>query len=364
MEKKIKLFTPILIIFIGIFILSGGVYTVCIFSSAFAEWWARYPSHYFRACLAYLTNLIPFSVAEMMLLLILPLLAVYVLVAFKYIRENNLKKYYACLRPLLIIILILVSSFLGVFGPCYYRNALDVNMGFERNNVTAEELKDTALYVIEELDDIDVKIRNDGSTVYQCDYPTLVDDIKKSFHDFCADKSYIRWYNSNPKLVSLSPLMTYTHISGVYSFFTGEANINYNYPPFVLPYTIAHEMSHQRGIAREDEANFVAFLVCINSDNDYVRYSGLFNMLEYLLSALKKADAAEYKSFVNNRLSDRTKNELRAYSVFFEKYTESAAATVAGTVNNAYLESQGQSAGSASYGLVVDLAVAYYKQKT
>ena len=132
--------------------------------------------------------------------------------------------------------------------------------------------------------------------------------------------------------------MTYTHISGLYSFFTGEANINFNYPDFVIPFTVAHEMAHQRGIAREDEANFVAFLVCINSENDYVRYSGLFNVLEYLLSALNKADAEMYKELVKESITPGIRAELVAYSGFFKKYSDSTASQVVGSINNSYLE--------------------------
>jgi hypothetical protein len=50
-----------------------------------------------------------------------------------------------------------------------------------------------------------------------------------------------------------------------------------------------------------------------------------------------------------------------AYNEFFEKYKENVAANVSGAINNSYLQSQGQTAGSKSYGMVVDLAVAYYK---
>ena len=60
-------------------------------------------------------------------------------------------------------------------------------------------------------------------------------------------------------------------------------------------------------------------------------------------------------------MDPRIRHELIAYDEFFDEYRENAAATVTSTVNNAYLQSQGQSEGVRSYGLVVDLAVAYYK---
>ncbi len=361
--KERKLFTPAVITAFSVCGASVLIYLFARMFPSFAEWWTRYPSQFLRGVLAALTNFIPFSVGEMILLLLLPAAILYILVTNKYICDEDGKKYYRALRPLIIIVLVLVTTFFGVFGPCYFRRTLDENLGLQKDKVTAEELKYTAEQVVKEINTLSVNTDITGASVLPCGYDELVDEIKASFKDYCSENEYISWFNSNPKLVALSPVMTYTHISGVYSFFTGEANINYNYPDFIMPFTIAHEMSHQRGIAREDEANFVAFLVCVNSENQYVKYSGLFNMLEYLLSALNKADKELYKEFVKESITQSIRSELAAYADFFEKYSDSAASQVVGTVNNSYLESQGQQAGSASYGLVVDLAVAYYKAK-
>ncbi len=361
--KKPKFVTPALIFGLSALGLSAIIYVVSRLCTPFAEWWTRYLSQYMRAGLAFITNIIPFSIAEMIIILLIPAVVLYLCLSNKYIKSEETEKYYRCLRPLIMVVLILVSTFLGVFGPCYFRNGLDENIGIVKENVTAEELKQTAIQVISEIKELDITFDSQGAAVPQCGHKETVQNVKNAFEDYCKDSGYISWFDSNPKLISLSPLMTYTHISGLYSFFTGEANINFNYPDFVFPFTLAHEMSHQRGIAREDEANFVAFLVCLNSDDDFVRYSGLFNMLEYLLSALYKADKELYTQLVKTELTPQIKAEIRAYSEFFEKYSDSTASQVAGSINNSYLNSQGQSAGSASYGLVVDLAVAYYKQK-
>jgi hypothetical protein len=153
--------------------------------------------------------------------------------------------------------------------------------------------------------------------------------------------------------------MTYTHISGVYTFFTGEANLNTNGPDYSLVYTTAHELAHQRGIAREGEANFIAFLVCIRCDDPYIKYSGYLNMYEYVTNALYSAD---YERFSKARalLNTEVKEELSAYNAFFKTYANSTASKVSGTVNNSFLQSQG-TPGTKSYGMVVDLAVAYYR---
>ena len=172
---------------------------------------------------------------------------------------------------------------------------------------------------------------------------------------------FLSRFYSNPKPVALSEPWTYTHISGVYTFFTGEANINVNFPDYTIPYTSAHEMAHQRGIAREDEANFVAFLVCIESDDAYIRYSGYTGVFEYVASSLYSADKDLYKKLYTENVTAEYRNEMNAYNEFFEKYRENKVAEVSAKVNDKYLQSHGQQEGVKSYGLVVDLAVAYYK---
>ena len=52
---------------------------------------------------------------------------------------------------------------------------------------------------------------------------------------------------------------------------------------------------------------------------------------------------------------------MRAYSAFFEQYRESEAGKVGSSINNAFLQANGTVEGTKSYGLVVDLAVAYYR---
>ena len=154
--------------------------------------------------------------------------------------------------------------------------------------------------------------------------------------------------------------MTYTHISGVFTYYTAEANVNFNYPDYTAPYTMAHEMAHQRGIAPEDEANFIAFLVCMESDDPYIRYSGCMSVLEYVLSAYSKADSKGYSEYVST-LNTSIRSEMMGFSTFFDRYRDSTASKVTDKVNDTYLKASGESAGAKSYGMVVDLACAYFR---
>ena len=55
-------------------------------------------------------------------------------------------------------------------------------------------------------------------------------------------------------------MLSYLGISGIFIPFTCEANVNATLPDWEIPFTACHELAHQRGFAREDEANYVGYL--------------------------------------------------------------------------------------------------------
>ena len=105
----------------------------------------------------------------------------------------------------------------------------------------------------------------------------------------------------------------------------------------------------------------IAFLVCIRSSDPYIQYSAYLNVYEYVANALYKADKELYKT-ARAMIDKKITAEQKAYSAFFSKYTESVASKVSGAVNDTYLKTQGTE-GSKSYGMVVDLTVAYLKNQ-
>ena len=340
------------------------IYVLARFSTPFAEFWARYPSQGLRFIFAKLTTWIPFSLAEALILSLPVLAAAYVIYSNRAMnRSDSPRAFWNCLMPLIFAIFLLLSYFCLAFGPCYFRNGLDENLGFSREAVSAEELRDCAVWLSSEIEAIEDQIAYgaSGQSYMPYSYYEMTDKLNDAFAAYAAEADYISSFRASVKPVVLSVPMTYTHISGVYTFFTGEANVNVNFPDFCTPYTTAHEMSHQRGIAREDEANFVAFLVCMESDDVYIRYSALVNLLQYVSSALNRADRELYAQVYRSHYPAALRAELSAYSKFFDEYRQSTASTVVGAVNDTFLQSQGQTQGTQSYGLVVDLFVAYYK---
>ena len=340
---------------------SAVLYAIFMLSPAFADWFNHSVSRWGRRSLATLTGWFPFSFAELLLLLTPLILAFLIFRAVKIYSESR-KTVLSFLGRLASVVCLVGILFVWCFAPGYYGTTLDRKLGLSRDPVSTEELYQTALILTEQINPLapTLLIDNKGSSVMSDSIDEMNAKLMKAYRVFTADHNFPDHFYSRVKPVMLSKAMNYTHITGIYSFFTGEANINVAFPDYCIPFTAAHELAHQRGVAREDEANFMAFLVCLSSEDSYIRYSGLLNIYEYVMNALYTADVTLYRA-AYAELDDTVMGEERAYAAFFEKYRKNVAATVSEKTNDIYLQSQGARAGTRSYDMVVDLTVAYYR---
>lgn len=340
----------------------GLFYLLAIISRDFANFFNKYIASFFRFILAKVTGILPFSLGECILILS-PLILILIAV---YVGKNRCKSWRTtgvAIVNIFAIFSIFISSFCLTLGTGYRTDTLDKKLEIQTNDVSATDLYNTAIYLSDmanaELESI--RFDENDFSVMPYGLDKMNDHLLEAYDKFSEKYNVVDNFDSRLKPVMFSKLMSYTHITGVYSFFTGEANLNIDFPDYTIPFTAAHELAHQRGIARENEANMIAFLVCIESDDAYIRYSAYVNMYEYVANALYSADRALYSKAVGN-LNFEIRSEQVAYNKFFQQYAHSISSKVSGAVNDTYLKSQGTE-GRVSYGMVVDLTVAYLKHE-
>ncbi len=165
-----------------------------------------------------------------------------------------------------------------------------------------------------------------------------------------------RPFYSEPKPVLASGLMSDAGIAGMFFPFTMESNINDDIPLFTLPSTMAHELAHQCGFMREDEANFIAYLTCKQSDDPLVRYSGLYLAFSHSLSALRRVDP-QAASALRASLPEAVQRDIEGNARFWAQH-EGAVSDASQAMNDAYLKANNQADGVSSYGRMVDLLLA------
>ena len=337
------------------------IYIVTYISTPFADFFNTHIASVFRLVFATVTSILPFSLAEAMIVLS-PVILVLVARYFAKNRCKSLKQTAVSLVCILSIASLFFSSFVLTFSSGYRGYTLDQKLEIKREKLSAEELYEGAMYIVEEINNIspNISFGEDGFSQMPYEFAEMNDKLISAYDSFSQNHSFINSFSSRLKPVVFSEAMSYAHITGVYTFFTGESNLNVNFPDYTIPFTAAHELAHQRGIAREDEANMIAFLVLLESDDEYIRYCAYVNMYEYLVNALSRADRALAKEVILS-LDESVYEEQRAYSKFFRKYAKSVTSQVSGAVNDAYLKGQGTE-GEKSYGMVVDLTIAYLKE--
>lgn len=347
---------------LGILPLSAIIYLVICLSPVFADFFNKNISGIFRFLLAQITNIFPFSLAESAIILIPVILFLTIRYVWIY-RCNNKKQTVVTIVCVLSIASIFISGFVWIFSAGYRGSELEEKLGIESVPIDKQDLYDSAIYLTGEINKLSPEIQYDTESFSVMPYSMseMNDKLLDAYEKFSKEHDFINTFHSKLKPVILSEGMSYAHITGVYTFFTGESNLNVGFPDYTIPFTAAHELAHQRGIAREDEANMMAFLVCINSDDVYIRYCAYVNMYEYVANALYSADKELFRK-ADSTLSRQVYSEQVAYSKFFKKYQKSVTSQISGAVNDIYLQSQG-TAGRQSYGMVVDLTVAYFKEE-
>ncbi|MBE6563117.1 MAG: DUF3810 domain-containing protein [Ruminococcaceae bacterium] len=362
MTKKKRAFPVWTLVMFALAAASGIIYLVFRQSEAFAEFYNTTVSAFLRFVFAKVSGVANFSLAEM-LIFMAPVIIVYAALAMtRAVKRGNVYVIRIFASVLACGCFVWVC-FVNLYAAGYSAVSVADKMELDTEDIGADELALTMLFVTQKINTLvaenDFSVDEKGATVMPY---TLNEVCYKITAGFAAvnegeDSPLVQEMKTRVKPVILSRPMTYTHISGVYSYFTGEANVNTNYPDYLVVSTAAHEMSHQRGIAPEDEASFTGYLALINSGDPYLEYCGYMDIYSYLSNALYKSGSTLWSKY-RSMLCSEASAELRAYSDFFEEYRENVAEKVAESVNDTFLKSQGTE-GTIAYDLVTELVVAH-----
>jgi hypothetical protein len=234
--------------------------------------------------------------------------------------------------------------FLFVFGFNYQRPLLYELFGYEQRRANVLELESLGEEIVRGVNDNYQEAHAEGRTM-----PSSLEILAllKESYETTAELSLLPRGNLvPPKPAYFSGFLTQLGVGGFYFPFTGEPHYNADAPDFQLPFSAAHEMAHQRGVARESEANFVAYLVCVNSRDPFVRYSGYRNGLG-VLSELSRLEPERAKSLAR-QLGPGYLEDSRRAALFWAKAGGTAGA-LSRRINDLYLRANRVKSGIEDY---------------
>ena len=273
----------------------------------------------------------------------------------------------------LLVASVLAGTFVTGWGLNHYAPPLADELGLEVTQYSEDQLADAMAYYLDQAATRAPQVPRDADGhLARQDFQELARMAGSSYVGL-ADKYAIFAGSTVPvkELVLFGePLLASGH-TGMFFSPTGESTVPANVAIAEEPFTMCHEAAHRLGLARENEANFAAFLACTEgaaSADVRFSYAGYYNAFCYCLNALWSVDSDRAQQIVTDAavgehgegvrlvVADRndTIDHYQAYKGEFQK--------VGRTVNDTYLKSFGNSTGIRSYGLVVDYLIAWHQR--
>lgn len=331
------------------------------FVGGFAEGYAQNVYPWLVATLGRFFGWFPFSVFEVLaVLLLVLLLALLIRLIVRMVRGRGSRGrlLFGAAARFLSFLLCLALLYTAACGVNYHRVPFSAYSGLTVQKSDAGRLTKLCEKLAGQLEQLAPRLETDENGLSKSD--GSVGDIAVAAMRRLGERySVLQGFYPQPKPVLASVLMSYANITGIYVPFTVEANYNRDTVAYTIPVTVCHELSHLRGFMREDEANFIGYLACAGSENDYFAYSGVMLAYVYAMNALWSAGDQEAYRSISAGLPELCRKDLQANDAYWKRF-ETPVAQLSTQVNDAYLQANGQTDGVRSYGRFVDLLLAYY----
>lgn len=292
-------------------------------------------------------------------LFILVLILIFGLYFLKVIRRSGWKeKFFYSLKALANGLGALVFFFLVLWGFNYHRTPIFQQLGLKPKALDLVELKQEIFITQRLAQQYRGFVTQDTAAISEI---LPYDDLEKLVRTNVAENLDVLGLNftGKPRTKMFPPpgFMRKMGILGIYFPFTGESYIDPTLHPLEQPFTIAHEMAHSYGVTDEGEANFIAWVICSNSEEPLLRYSGQLRLLMYQFRDFYRMAPDQYKALIS-LLDIGVINDLKS----LQKATESVkpiSLELSRKSNDIFLKSQGVKAGVNSYQQLPMLAFAW-----
>jgi len=349
LQKKTKLLVVLLVVSVAIFSFGFFPNTVeTYYSNQFYPVVSTIPRG--------ISSFLPFAVGDF-LYLILILVAIKSIVFFSS-KQRKIKADYAnfvlkCVNFLLLIYI----SFKLLWGLNYSRPRINEQLQISNEPYQKEQLINLSSFFIKKLSALNKSI---DTSQFEYDPEELAGIATDTYNRLAEQQPFFTYKYPSVKPVNNSWLVSKMGIEGYYNPLSGEANINQKLPVFVLPFVTCHEIAHQLGVAKEDEANLVGYIVASNTDNAEFKFSAYYNMLRYVLVEIRLKYPEDYNNIVA-KIPASLMEKFNAEKEFWAKYNGAMSVYMSKTFDQ-ILKLNNQQKGIKSYQDIVLWLVNYHKK--
>ncbi len=304
------------------------------------------------AAIANVTGAFPFAVWEVGLVVLV------LLAAFFLFHNQHLLRWLAGVVELVCVMIFLFVALWGLnhFDP----QSVADQVGLDVTEYSTQQLQATTAYMAQQAENWAEQVQRNDSGIMSDDFDTWAKQANDGYEILAEENEFFAGSDAPVKKMLSGRLFSYMGTTGIFTAFTAECNINPETYSISLPFTMCHELAHRLGVAAEDEANFYAFLACLNNPDPDFQYSCWYSAFLYTYNALHEADY-QAASKIWSGLSQTLQEDCRRANAHYDQY-EGKVQEVANKANDTYLKVFQEESGIRSYGEVADLLIAWYLQ--
>lgn len=371
-------------IYLGLVILVISLNLAAWNSRSFCDWYIAKAFPVWVNTYGRITGIFPFSVGEIMIILGVALLVTALVLGVLWIgalvgdkrslRKKKISKFcggffrFFAWTLLIVSLVMTLNCFILYHGSTFSEKYFAGEEHYDpQKRYSLEELTVLRNYVVKQCNELCVQMPRgeDGEVQYAGD---LAREAKIAMQRLGERYGNLSGYYPSPKPLICSDFMSQQYMAGYYFPFSMEANYNDVMYILNMPSTFCHELAHLRGYIYEDEANFIAYLACIGSEDPVFRYAGCLSVLNYVNNDFYDAigkDTERYWSEVhilpqvhedNIFLTEEEWDRVEKKAVLDTETVDA----VSDSFTDATLKLNGVSDGMISYSRVVKLLLQYY----
>lgn len=244
-----------------------------------------------------------------------------------------------------------------MWGLNYNRRGIASQLGIVMKPYSRDEVLQVDTLLLEKVNLYKIAMQRNNELI---DQGELFSRATKAYQGIRPTYPFLEYSPTSIKPSLFGNIGNFIGFTGYYNPFTGEAQLNTTVPIFLQPFTTCHEIAHQLGYAKENEANFVGYLAASNAPDTAFRYSVYLDLYLYAQRNLYNADSTAARE-VSKKMLPEVKADLLFLKQFYERHRNPLEPFFR-WIYGKYLESNQQPSGLLTYDEVTGFLVAFYKK--
>ncbi|WP_121356358.1 DUF3810 domain-containing protein [Flavisolibacter nicotianae] len=315
-------------------------------------------SRIFRAVFGW----VPFSVGDVVYFLAFAWLVWKtwkLVLVLKHRRGSNLLSW-ELFRKYLKLSLLVYIVFMSLWGMNYYRQGLPAQLGLKVEHYSVQDLFDVTMVLQQRLNSFAEKVDSvQRLTFNQNDF--LFRRGEEAYQTAQRQYPFLAYRQPSLKPSLYTPVGHWFGFTGYYNPFTAEAQLRTTIPVFLKPFVISHEMAHQLGYAKENEASFVAYLTCKASADVNFLYSAYFELYRDAIFECRLTPNKEITEPLRRNIHPRVRIDAHDLQLYLLRNKNFVEPFMSGFYDR-YLKFNNQPKGTATYDEVIAYLIAYMKK--